>query len=94
MKSPLYLFQVNFKRYYLKKNNDPVKHERTLTTRSMGNYRVLCNNLIGMILQVRISFSLFLVRNHQIMDDKHLNSANNLMTNYPSIEVVAFFCEK
>ena len=60
----------------------------------MGNYRVLCNNLNGMILQVRISFSLFLVRNHQIMDDKHLNSANNLMTNYPRIEVVAFFCEK
>ena len=36
----------------------------------------------------------FLVHNHQIMDDKHLNSANNLMTNYPRIEVVAFFCEK
>ena len=43
MKSPLYLFQVNFKRYYLEKEeeeeeerererererNDPVKHER------------------------------------------------------------------
>ena len=69
-------------RYYLEKKkekkNDPVKHKRTLITRSTGNYWVLCNNLNGMILQVHITFSLFLARHHHIMDDKHMNSANNL----------------
>ena len=52
-----------------KKKNDLAKHKKALIPRSVSNYWVILSNLNGMILK---NVSLFLVRNHQIEDDKHM----------------------
>ena len=52
-----------------KKKKYLAKHKKALIPRSVSNYWVILSNLNGMILK---NVSLFLVRNHQIEDDKHM----------------------